>query len=219
MESNQSSFEQIFDQGADTYAKKYMDVSLYVPMLSKFADRIKNPQAGILDLACGPANLSLWICQNNPRMKVTGIDFSDQMLQHARTFLPSGKFIHMDCRDVAKLDSTFDAVICGFLLPYLSPEETNQLFSDLHDITDDHAPLYLSCIASPKTSAYTVNKTSGNPLTFWNYNIEDIKSMLIKQRWLVMEASENHNPKAPEGMKDEWQAIAVKSKNISENEK
>jgi ubiquinone/menaquinone biosynthesis C-methylase UbiE len=51
----------IFDDAAERYQDKYMDVSSYSEHLSLFCEALSSDEASILDVACGPGNVAKYI--------------------------------------------------------------------------------------------------------------------------------------------------------------
>ncbi|MGL4598895.1 MAG: class I SAM-dependent methyltransferase [Bacteroidia bacterium] len=120
----------IFDKLADLYAQKFMDVSLYHDSFNLFCAWVKQTDASVLELACGPGNITNYLLQQRPDFKILGIDLAPKMIALAQENNPSAQFQVMDCRTIDQLSQTFDAVMCGFCLPYLSKEEAIKLIAD-----------------------------------------------------------------------------------------
>ncbi len=120
----------IFDKLADLYAQKFMDVSLYHDSFDLFCAWVNRPNASILELACGPGNITKYLLQQRPDFKILGIDLAPNMIALAQENNPTANFQVMDCRAIDRLPQVFDAVMCGFCLPYLSKEEAIKLIAD-----------------------------------------------------------------------------------------
>ena len=74
----------------------------------------------VLDLGCGTGRHTTWLAAAGAR--VTAIDFSAGMLEHARRKVPSAtaRFIAHDLHEPLPLgDATFDAVMSGLVLEHL----------------------------------------------------------------------------------------------------
>jgi ubiquinone/menaquinone biosynthesis C-methylase UbiE len=74
----------------------------------------------ILDLACGPGNLSRRLAaQVAPGGEVIGIDLALGMIELARSAeIPSARFEVMDIEQLAFADATFDGAVCGHGLQF-----------------------------------------------------------------------------------------------------
>src|ERR1700750_3450814 len=112
-----------FDKSAKIYQDKFMDVSLFAETFNFFCDQIKAEDAQILDIACGPGNITKYILDRKPDYQVLGIDLSPKMLDLAQANNPSALFQLMDCRDIGQIGKRFDGIICGFCLPCLVRDE------------------------------------------------------------------------------------------------
>lgn len=134
----------IFNKYADLYQDKFMDVSLYHESFDVFCGAIKKPNASVLELACGPGNITKYLLNKKPNLKIFGIDLAPNMIELAKQNNPSADFRVMDCREIKMLNKTYDAVMCGFCLPYLSKEETLTLISDCSGLINDGGVIYIS---------------------------------------------------------------------------
>ncbi|HEX2615994.1 MAG TPA: class I SAM-dependent methyltransferase [Flavobacteriales bacterium] len=133
----------IFDQAAQIYQDRYMDVSMYQRSLDRFCAELPT-QAEVLELACGPGNLTRNLLERRPDLRILGTDLSPRMLELARANNPNATFELLDARGIATLQRHFDGVACGFCLPYLMPEETEALIRDAAQALRPKGVLYLS---------------------------------------------------------------------------
>ncbi len=138
----------LFDKLAELYAQKYNDVSLYTEALDYFCTLVA-ADATLLDVACGPGNITKYIAERLPTVSITGMDLADNMLRIAAENVPNAKFINMDARLIAKLQSRYSAVVCAFCFPYLSQEEVVQFVADATNVLQNDGVFYLSFIEGP----------------------------------------------------------------------
>lgn len=134
----------LFDKYARFYQDKFMDVSSYHDSFDLFCDRITKENAEILELACGPGNITQYLLQKRPDFKILGTDLSPNMIALAGINNPTATFALMDCRDIGKSDKSYDGIMCGFALPYLSKEEAIHLIRDASGILNPSGVLYIS---------------------------------------------------------------------------
>jgi 2-polyprenyl-3-methyl-5-hydroxy-6-metoxy-1,4-benzoquinol methylase len=109
-----------------------------------FCDLIDKKNAEIFEIACGPGNITKYLLTKRPDFKILAIDIASKMIDLAKINNPSATFQLMDCRDIDKLDKKYDAIMCGFCLPYLSKEESEKLISDASGLLRSDGVLYLS---------------------------------------------------------------------------
>ena len=126
MDQNKNAVE-IFNKLAEAYQEKFMNVGLYANSFQFLCNAISIEHPEILELACGPGNITKSLLNLRPDFKILGTDLSSNMIELAKVNNPSAEFKVMDSREISLLKKSFDAVICGFLLPYLSKEESIQL--------------------------------------------------------------------------------------------
>jgi ubiquinone/menaquinone biosynthesis C-methylase UbiE len=74
----------------------------------------------ILDLACGPGNLSRRLAaQVAPGGEVIGVDLAPGMIELARAaHIPNARFEVMDIEQLTFADATFDGAVCGHGLQF-----------------------------------------------------------------------------------------------------
>lgn len=157
-----------------------MNLSIYDDSYHLFCNGITTDFPAILDIGCGPANIAKYISGQIPNADISGIDYSEKMIELAKKNVPDGKFEVMDCRDINKIKKRFDAVICGFCLPYLNEKERDSFFSDVHNLLKNNGIAYFSFVeGNPEHSGY---QTSGNGhRLFFNFHLlKEVKQNLKK---------------------------------------
>lgn len=181
MEKNTKNTIRIFDDCAQLYQDKYMEQELYHDTFDLFCRCIEKPGAKILDLACGPGNVTQYLLQKRPDFKVLGTDPSKKMLQLARINNPTADFRLLDMREIAGLDQKFDGVICGFGLPYLSREETAQLIADSTKVLCSNGVLYLSTMEGDyNQSGYQGSSSGGSQQLYIHYHEADFSTQVLE---------------------------------------
>lgn len=133
-----------FDKLAKRYQDKYMDFCFYQPTYDKLIELMSSSRARVLDLACGPANISCYLHKKLPQLAIHGVDLAPNMIALAKENLPSATFEVLDTRNVAQLAGEFDLVVAGFATPYLSELEVAELLVDLRLKLAKGGLLYLS---------------------------------------------------------------------------
>jgi SAM-dependent methyltransferase len=167
-----------FNRRAKEYEDKYMDVSLYADSLNLLCKKMPR-QAKILELACGPGNVTHYLLQQRPDLNILGTDLAPKMLELARKNNPSAEFQLMDCRNLLKLSKIYDAIIAGFCLPYLSKEEVEKLFSDAAKILSPNGILYLSTMEGDYTKS-GIQLSSYGDQAYIYYHEEDHLQKTLK---------------------------------------
>lgn len=75
----------------------------------------------VLDIGCGPGNSTIALGKTGA--KVTGIDFSQKMIDVATSTYPELDFKLADTENIPENDSTFDAVIANYVVHHLADPE------------------------------------------------------------------------------------------------
>jgi len=135
---------EIFNKYALSYQAQHMTVDKYQASLNLFCGALSRPNATLLDLACGPGNIIKYLLDRLPELQVLGTDLAPNMLTLAQKNNPTASFQLMDCRAVGKLDRCFDAIVCGFGLPYLTKGEATRMIADISTRLNPQGVVYLS---------------------------------------------------------------------------
>lgn len=118
----------------DLYPKKDLEKFLfYIPKASS-----------ILDLGCGPGQASKIFCER--KHLVTGLDFSEEMLNIAKTNIPNAKFIQEDMRNIEKIfrKEMFEGIWACASILHISKEEVPLLFNQIHHILKRKGIFYVA---------------------------------------------------------------------------
>jgi ubiquinone/menaquinone biosynthesis C-methylase UbiE len=176
----------IFNKYASDYQTKFMNVDLYADSLNFFCDAIKKQNASVLELACGPGNITKYILDKRPDLKIFGTDLAPNMIGLAKQNNPSAEFAVMDCREIKNLNKRFGAVMCGFCLPYLSKEEALQLISDSAELLDREGVIYISTMEDDHSKSGFKKGSKGDEI-FMNYHEESyLRSALEKNNFEIV---------------------------------
>jgi len=162
---------QRFDQFADEYAQRFMDLKDYADSIERFCDWIGKPEPNILELACGPGNVTRMLKIRFPESKITAIDLAPQMIEIARKQLPDVDFRVMDVRNISAIPEKFDAIMCSFCLPFLSKADVAKLIADCADLLVPGGVLYISTMEGGEERAgFETTSFSGNSEIYFNYH-------------------------------------------------
>lgn len=135
-----------YDALAKAYQDKFMDLDLYDDTYDAFCSLMRQSSPSILEIGCGPGNITRYLLSKRPDFSILGIDLAPNMIKLARQNNPSAEFEVMDCRNIETIHTKFNGIVCGFCLPYLSKTESAQLISDAATLLKDDGLLYLSFI-------------------------------------------------------------------------
>lgn len=168
----------IFNKHAKLYEEKFMDTSQYHESFDIFCKLINKDNADILELACGPGNISKYIIEKKPEIKLQGLDLAPNMIDIARINNPQGEFMVMDCRDILKLNKKFDAILCGFCFPYLSQSEVVKLINDSFKILNSGGVIYISTMEDDYIKSDYKKGSTGDEIFMHYYLGTQLESFL-----------------------------------------
>ena len=143
LERNQESVE-TYNKSAENYSEKFMNMDLYNDTYDKFCELIKTENANILEIASGPGNVTKYLLNKNSSFNILGIDLAENMVELSKKNNPKANFEVFDCREILKLEKTFDAIMCAFCMPYLSNNECEKLILDSSKILNENGLIYIS---------------------------------------------------------------------------
>ncbi|MBC7607654.1 MAG: class I SAM-dependent methyltransferase [Burkholderiales bacterium] len=176
----------LFDKLAIRYQQKYMDVNLYANTLDFFCNHLKKNNAEVLELACGPGNITQYVLKRRPDFRVLGTDLSERMLALAKINNPNADFQILDCRALASVQKKYDAVICGFCCPYLSKQEITTLISDTCKSLKSRGLLYLSTIEGDHAKSGFKKGSTGEEIFMHYYQADYLVTILEKNGFKVI---------------------------------
>ncbi|MBP7809369.1 MAG: class I SAM-dependent methyltransferase [Bacteroidia bacterium] len=175
----------IFNKHASLYQNKFMDVSLYHATFDFFCDSIKKQNPEVFELACGPGNITKYLLSKRPDLKLLGTDLAPNMIELAKQNNPSATFEVMDCRKINELNKKFDAIMCGFCLPYLNKEEVSKLFSDAFQLLNSKGVIYISTMEDDYSKSGLRKGSQGDEIFMHYYLEKDLSEPLIKNGFQI----------------------------------
>lgn len=178
-----------WDQLAQKYQDKFMDLSIYNDSYDQFCNLITKNNPSIFEVACGPGNVTKYIYSKRPDCTLEAIDASPKMIELAVQNNPGVRFGVMDCRSMDSIKSTYDAAIIGFCLPYLSYLECSKLVSDIGNMLNENGIIYLSFIEGPYSQSKIESSSDGlTSLFVYYYQEKDLVELLEKNRFTIIKS-------------------------------
>jgi len=160
----------IFNSCAQEYQEKFMDVSAYKKGLRSFINTIPNKNsASILEIGCGPGNITSFILNHLPSSKILATDIAPNMLALAQKNNPSITVQELNANNISEINSIFDAIVIGFCFPYLSKKEIEQLAPTLYKLLDKNGVIYISTIKGEYQNSGFIKPSTGNSKGAYTY--------------------------------------------------
>ena len=165
-----------------------------VKALSKY---IKNDGIKVLDLGCGTGELIFELTNKFNNLEVTGIDFSEKMIEISKKRNPSAKHLQMDASELYILDSKYDIIVCTHSMPYY--KEPKNVFKHLNNLLSDEGKLLIGFASGDsiydkfilgfvKLTTGKANYPSDNEfraMIFPFFEVENLK--IIRKKFLCLE--------------------------------
>ena len=170
----------IFNKLADDYQDKFMDVSLYHNSIVLFCNSIEKEKAEILELACGPGNITKYLLEIRPDFKILGIDLAPNMIELAKINNPTVTFQLLDCKAITTLNKKYDGIICGFGLPYLSKAEAVQFIRNSSQQLTKNGILYISTMEDDNSKSGFKTGSTGDTM-YQNFHQADYLSAALEK--------------------------------------
>lgn len=199
-----------WDKIAFLYQEKFMELAIYNDSYDLFCNTIKKEQAQILEIGCGPGNITKYLLKQRPDFNIKAIDVAPNMLQLAKENNPSVQFKQMDCRNIHTLEGSFDGIIIGFCIPYLAKEDCQKLLLDSSQLSKNNGLLYFSFIEGDYVhSGYEVG-SSGDKAFVYYYQKSYFKQLLEQYNFEVLELLDIHYPRRDQDTQTHSIFIAIK---------
>ncbi|NQV52096.1 MAG: class I SAM-dependent methyltransferase [Flavobacteriales bacterium] len=163
---------QTWDKLAERYEQMFMDMDIYHESYAAFCDALGAEEGRLLEIGCGPGNITQYLQKKVPTLQITATDVSPSMIERVNINVPSAEARVMDARDVGALQESFNAIVCGFIIPYLSAEDCTQMISACGRLIQKGGVCYLSFVpGNPKESGFVTGSTGDR--SYFHYHAKD----------------------------------------------
>ena len=165
-----------------------MDLNLYNGTYDFICNAITKGNAKLLEIGCGPGNITKYLLSERPDFDIFGIDIAPNMIELAKKNNPKARFAIMDSRQIDKIKTKYDGIVCGFCLPYLSQTDVQKFVADCYNLLNEDGLIYISFVeGNPNKSNFQVS-SSGDRVYFHYHNLNDVKSQLVENNFEVLKA-------------------------------
>ncbi|MCB9222579.1 MAG: class I SAM-dependent methyltransferase [Crocinitomicaceae bacterium] len=208
MDKYQETF-QTWNKIAKVYEDKFMDLTFYNDSYNAFLDLIKGTPPSVLEIGCGPGNITKYLLAKKPDLSITGTDIAENMIELASKNNPSAEFKVLDAREIRSLDQKYDAIVCGFCIPYLSKNDCHQLIEDCTEILNKDGILYLSFVVGDYEKSSFITGSSGDRTYFYYHSKAEMEKTLLSYSFEIVNHFEIDYEKA-DGSKETHTALISK---------
>lgn len=186
----------LFHKHADLYRDKFMDLTLYDDSYRDFCQALPQGRARVLDVACGPGNVSRYLMAQRPDLDLLGIDLAPRMVELAREAVPLARFAVHDSRRLADLRLRFDGIICAFGLPYLSRDEATAFIRAAGQALDPGGVFYLSTMLGKSEDSGFQRSSTGDQLYITYYGEDEVIDSLLSCGFTLLRQNRIPSPSA-----------------------
>lgn len=189
---------------------------MYNDSYDKFCGQMIKVNPSILEIGCGPGNITKYLLHKRPDFKIEAIDISPNMIALAKKNNPAAGFKVMDCRNIDTLETRFDAVIGGFCLPYLSQPDCLKLIKDLKNILAGNGIIYLSFVEGDNHWSGYQTGSSGDRTYFYYHHLDNLEKVLKENNFETVEVLHKNYSKK-DGAEETHTIIIAKNKQAQNN--
>jgi ubiquinone/menaquinone biosynthesis C-methylase UbiE len=157
-----------WDKLSQAYQDQFMDMNLYDDTYDILCENLPYA-ANLIEVGCGPGNITRYLLGNRPDLQILGTDVSPQMVSAAIKNNPGAEFRVMDARELHLTNRLFDAVVCGFCIPYLAESDYSKFIYDCRDILNPGGMLYFSAIEGNYSDSGYEQSNDGQYTTYVYY--------------------------------------------------
>lgn len=133
--------KETYNKIAEDWFKDHKDDDWWVKGTDKFISLLK-PNSHVLDVGCGAGVKSKYLSEKG--LRVTGIDFSDKLIEIAKREVPSVEFQIMDMNDVENLNTKFDAVFAQASILHIPKKKIMEVILKLTSVVNNSGFLYIA---------------------------------------------------------------------------
>lgn len=148
-----------YNKTVDKYANKY-PFDGYYNVLTEVYNMVKNKSnVSILDVGIGTGVLSEKLCTAGS--KITGLDFSWEMLEIAAERMTSGEFYLCDFNNGLPrglLKDKFDYIISTYAIHHVDDDKKIELFKEMLDLLKDDGKIIIADISFDNASDMSICK-------------------------------------------------------------
>lgn len=211
MDSRYIETHKTWDEIAQLYEDHFMALDLYNDTYKTFCDLISKPNGRVLEIGCGPGNITRQIVDINPNLKVLATDVSKNMIELAKKNNPGIETKVLDCRNINHIQGTFIGIICGFTIPYLTKPDCVKLIFNCSNLLMEEGVLYLSFVSGDYKNSRFLLGSTGLRTFFHFHELDFILQELASNRLSVLHSIQKEYKKS--NTSSETHTILILKKN------
>ena len=172
---------------ADVYRERFMDFDLYHGTYDTLCSFLPK-NAKVLELGSGPGIIGKYLYDKRSDLQLLLTDVAPNMVKAIRKEVPKARTQVLDVRKLDSLHENFDAVIAGFVLPYLSEEDILKLMEVLQKNILPQGSIYLSFVPGKHSDSGFISGSTGDRTYFWYHSEDAVKNILKRHGFVLQKA-------------------------------
>ncbi len=177
MDKYRETFE-TWNKLAGIYQEKFMDLPLYNHTYDALCQMLEKRHPSVLEIGCGPGNITKYLLAKRPDFKILATDIAPAMVEAAQKNNLQARVELMDCREVHRIAEKFDAIVCGFCVPYLSAQDIEKLIADCNHLLNAGGFIYLSFVEGDPGDSGFKSDGQGSRVYFYFHEASDIFNVM-----------------------------------------
>jgi hypothetical protein len=130
---------------------------------------------------------------------------------------PTANFRIMDWREIHEIKNSFDGIVCGFIVPYLSPLEAEKLVVDVNQLLGNNGLLYLSFVEGDAQKSGFKTTSTGDRSYFFYHQLDEIFKYQLQSSFEILKVF-NANYKISENEFETHTIIVSRKKSASKKQ-
>jgi ubiquinone/menaquinone biosynthesis C-methylase UbiE len=175
MDKNQTDTIEAYNNSATEFMEKIGSMKNYNNTYDYLIQKL-NKNDDVLDLACGPAQISKYI-KEKVNANIFGVDLSQEMLKIAQKNIPDGVF-YKDSIITFNANKLYDVIVLGFGIPYLNNRQVKQCIKNSVNLLKENGYIYLSFMEGHRQGFEKTSFGENNQFYIYYYENRGIKKIL-----------------------------------------
>jgi ubiquinone/menaquinone biosynthesis C-methylase UbiE len=188
--NTKESIYRAYDDAADEYAKAYWNEierkNLDCLILKWLSDQVP-VEDNILEIGSGPGEVTGYLAKYHSNC--IGTDQSKQMILQSKKYFPYAKFQVQDFYELSYEDNSFAAVVAFYAIVNLTIDEIQRVFKEVKRVLKPKGLFLFTFHLAEDSSTIDINKffNKENPLRFYLYGIDEIKKVVERERYDIVD--------------------------------
>ncbi len=176
--------QESYNATANEFAANVINLAPLESIKSMISRLAENPQ--IIDIGCGSGRDAKHFSELGAI--VTGIDFSEKLLEIAKNHAPQAQFLNMDIENMSFDEGTFDAAWAACSLMHIPKLSLPKVLKQIHRFLKNEGYFYLALKQGKNETFERDMRYEGNVRKFWSYYEQDeLRKILIDAHFSILE--------------------------------